>query len=413
MKATFPSYSFEPTTVRPQCESEASTDLGKAQCIWDQIHELLRRSNNTEEIDSHLQELLLRFLTVSQGVMSSTAANYDLNRLFMGLFIAGIAVFLAFLPAYKLLVMSKYPGLFLIFSILGYGGMMFASSYVEEEQQFWYWVFTGWTFYIHVKSARQQRKRAHRSSYRSQVSWLSSIYPIGLAITYRILRRWNQTGQKFAAEPDIARTFFPSNQNIFWVLVIFTYADMAKSLVSSPRFLMWRLIGFLTTLAAFVFKAAFVASDSPELLGDSFLEPIGEKLSSVTLVLQARIVFCGISIMMLLAALARNNPRISAKHNGKPSYVSVCHDTLLIKKFSTESDVSRSADAFLDHTVEGSECATLFNIQDTTQYPFIVGYDWYRVDCHISAFTIHDLLCLWWFKRNFFGRSLQRIQWDR
>lgn len=324
MKATFPSYSFEPTPFRSQCESEASTDLGKAQCIWDQIHELLHRSSDIDEVNSQLQELLLRFLRISQGVMSSTAANYDLTRLFLGLFIAGIAVFLAFLPTYKLLVKSKYPGLFLIFSILGYGGMMFASSYVEEEQQFWYWVFTGWTFYMHVKSAKQQRKRVHGPGYRSLVPWFSSVYTIGLAITYRILRRWNQTGQKFAAEPDIARTFFPSNQNIFWVLVIFTYADMARSLVGSPGSLIWRLVGFLTTIAAFVFKAAFVASDSPELLDASFLEPIGKKLSCVSLVLQARTVFCGIAIMMLLTALAKNNSRAPAKHNGKLS----CFDLL-------------------------------------------------------------------------------------
>lgn len=201
---------------------------------------------------------------------------------------------------------------------------MFASSYVEEEQQFWYWVFTGWTFYMHVKSAKQQRKRVHGPGYRSLVPWFSSVYTIGLAITYRILRRWNQTGQKFAAEPDIARTFFPSNQNIFWVLVIFTYADMARSLVGSPGSLIWRLVGFLTTIAAFVFKAAFVASDSPELLDASFLEPIGKKLSCVSLVLQARTVFCGVAIMMLLTALAKNNSRAPAKHNGKLS----CFDLL-------------------------------------------------------------------------------------
>lgn len=332
MKATFPSYSFDPTPIRPQCESEASTDIEKAQCIWNQIHELLYRSNDREEVNSQLQELLLKFLRISQSIMSSTAANYDLNKLFLGLFVGGIAVFLAFLPTYKLLVKSKYPGLFFIFSILGYGGMMFASSYVEEEQQFWYWVFTGWTFYLHVKSAKQQRNRVHGSSYRSRIPWLSSIYTIGLAVTYRILRRWNQTGQKFAAEPDIARTFFPSNQNIFWVLVIFTYADMAKSLVGSPGSLLWRLVGCLTTLAAFIFKAAFVASDSPELLGDSFLEPFGETLSSVSLVMQARTVFCGVAIMFLLAALAKNDSRKSAKHNSKPSHVPTFPDTLLIKQ---------------------------------------------------------------------------------
>jgi len=29
--------------------------------------------------------------------------------------------------------------------------MMFASSYVEEEQQFWYWIMAGWTTLLFLK----------------------------------------------------------------------------------------------------------------------------------------------------------------------------------------------------------------------------------------------------------------------
>lgn len=31
-----------------------------------------------------------------------------------------------------------------------YGVMMFASSYVEEEQQFWYWITSGWLVYFAI-----------------------------------------------------------------------------------------------------------------------------------------------------------------------------------------------------------------------------------------------------------------------
>lgn len=321
MKATFPDYSFEPTLFQPSCEAKASTDLEKAQCAWSQVHELLRQSNDADEVDSQLQESLLHFLGISQGVMSNTAANYDLNKLYLGLLITGVVVLLTFPATYKSIAGSKYPGLFLVFSVLSYGGMMFASSYVEEEQQFWYWIFTGWTFYLHVKSTGQQSKRSLVSDCPSRM--LSAISTIGLSITYRVLRRWNQTGQKFAAETDIARTFFPSHQNIFWVLVILTYAVTSwRLLVISPGSFAWRFISFLTTLAAFGFKVAFVESDSLELLGESFLAPIGKTLSGVSLILQARTIFCGVAMMIVLAAFARRGISGAVnKRNGKSSYI--------------------------------------------------------------------------------------------
>lgn len=72
--------------------------------------------------------------------MSSTASNYDVNRLVAGAFLAlasslGAAITLS--P--KRVVLSAGDLAFLLATVL-YGVMMFASSFVEEEQQFWYWI---------------------------------------------------------------------------------------------------------------------------------------------------------------------------------------------------------------------------------------------------------------------------------
>ena len=322
IEAAFPSYTFDPMLLRSSCESGPSNDLEEAQCAWAQVHKMLDESRDADDADSQIQAALLHFLRVSQNVMSSTAGNYDLNRLYLGLFITGVAALLSFPTTYGLLAGSKYPGLFLVFSVLTYGGMMFASSYVEEEQQFWYWIFTGWTFYLHVKSNGLQEKHASpgskpRRSYRSQIPSLAATGTIGLAVAFRVLRRWNQTGQKFAAEPDIARTFFPSNQNTLWVLVILTYVDIYRHLFNSSFSLVWRLVSFLVTLAAFFFKLAFVASDSPELLSESFLGPMGKMLNNVSLISQARIVFCGVGLMILfIMAASRATPGALGRHKG-------------------------------------------------------------------------------------------------
>jgi ethanolamine phosphate transferase 2 subunit G len=83
--------------------------------------------------------------------MSSTASNYDIPKLILGLsvtFLATLLAFIAALPTLKLSLKTSSP--FLLTSLL-YGIMMFASSYVEEEQHFWYWAATAWLALLSIK----------------------------------------------------------------------------------------------------------------------------------------------------------------------------------------------------------------------------------------------------------------------
>lgn len=83
--------------------------------------------------------------------MSSTASNYDVPRLFIGIGLTFIATLLALFATYPTLKWSiKSASPFIIISLL-YGVMMFASSYVEEEQHFWYWAATGWLALLAIK----------------------------------------------------------------------------------------------------------------------------------------------------------------------------------------------------------------------------------------------------------------------
>ena len=80
--------------------------------------------------------------------MSSAASNYDVNRLITGASIAFLSVTLAICSATGGMSLVNADGAFGLHLTGLYAVMMFASSYVEEEQHFWYWIAGGWFAYL-------------------------------------------------------------------------------------------------------------------------------------------------------------------------------------------------------------------------------------------------------------------------
>ncbi|KAJ5180357.1 GPI ethanolamine phosphate transferase 2 [Penicillium capsulatum] len=305
VQATFPGASFEPDAIATSCASGADSGIEGAQCAWFQAHQLSQQAKANNDF-SAVGPALQRFSRIAQDVMSSTASNYDVSKLCLGLLITGAAAVLVLPPICKDCTRSTYTGVFLVFMILGYGSMMFASSYVEEEQQFWYWICSGWLFYLHIKSGSSGGSSRRHLKFNS-TTW-TKVGTLGLAVCQRLIRRWNQTGQKFAAEPDIARTFFPSNPAILWGLVIITYADAGYHLLRSlPSSVLPRLCALVLVAVALMFKLNFVANDSPELLVNTFLSDVaGRGLIDWSLVWQARTVFGGVACCIFLAIFTKS-----------------------------------------------------------------------------------------------------------
>jgi ethanolamine phosphate transferase 2 subunit G len=85
--------------------------------------------------------------------MSSTASNYNVKKLVIGQSIAAGALLFAAIAAGPTIwasVKTSYPIMAIGFV---YGIMMFASSYVEEEQNFWYWATSGWLALLWIRSS--------------------------------------------------------------------------------------------------------------------------------------------------------------------------------------------------------------------------------------------------------------------
>lgn len=92
-----------------------------------------------------------QFSKHAQDVMSSTASNYDLGRLNAGIVLAALATVICLATAFTALLASRSSGLWTSSVTTLYSAMMFASSYVEEEQHFWYWASSGWIAWLFLK----------------------------------------------------------------------------------------------------------------------------------------------------------------------------------------------------------------------------------------------------------------------
>lgn len=247
----------------------------------------------------------------AQDVMSSAASNYDVPKLLLG---TGLAIFICLLSFFTIpsLLPISSAGIYYFLTLTLYAVLMFASSYVEEEHNFWYWITSGWFFYLYIGSLRHGKSNA----------WL--LHPALMALViHRVVRRWNQTGQKFAGAHDIVTSgiIHGNNSILLWTLVGATYLDVtnrisqhiARSMVildesasisqqdSEPE-QQHRMVGSLIAtplcVAAIVFKLAFTVKDAPELTY-GISEGIMERVEMLNLVDLARMVFGGIALVFL------------------------------------------------------------------------------------------------------------------
>jgi ethanolaminephosphotransferase len=79
------------------------------------------------------------------------ASNYDLRLMAAGVATMFAALVLAIANLVPLMGDSSSAELLFPVVTVAYGVMMFASSYVEEEHHFWYWIATGWFMVLFLK----------------------------------------------------------------------------------------------------------------------------------------------------------------------------------------------------------------------------------------------------------------------
>ncbi|KAI8605279.1 hypothetical protein EDD21DRAFT_156427 [Dissophora ornata] len=123
---------------------------------------------------------------------------------------------------------------------------LFASSFVEEEHQFWYFFNMTWWVVLALTSGSYLRTATVLPTFKKegepedeasrerggQSSAAAAGYCLLQMAILRLLRSWNQTGQKYADQIDLRYYFNSSWTGFSWILFWISMALVATSMIS-------------------------------------------------------------------------------------------------------------------------------------------------------------------------------------
>ena len=134
------------------------------------------------------------------------------------------------------------------------------------------------------------------------------LYTMALLGVLRVVRVWNQTGQKHAGEPDVARNVLPAHNIMLMVFVLASFLFASYRFcqrLSSRRSFAVAGFSIWLCLAGFTLKARFTSIDAPELLIG--LEPwlFLEAIQHNALAAQMIQILSGIGVFVFLAVFPK------------------------------------------------------------------------------------------------------------
>lgn len=145
---------FDPQSGTDPCMLQA-TDINDLACQWQKLNKQAHLMTEIIGIDPVWLASMAQWLHRAQDLMSGMASNYNMPRLFLGQGLAIASALVGIVAVGNIGVAHKGQLVPLALVAVSYGIMMFASSYVEEEQHFWYWTSTLWLAFLGLRQIRR------------------------------------------------------------------------------------------------------------------------------------------------------------------------------------------------------------------------------------------------------------------
>lgn len=182
--------------------------------------------------DKSVEDLLLEMKVIQEDLaLSATNYNYTFLKYGIGSMILGLLVVLFF----NIKPTAKFVFSLAISLVLGIS--MFASSFIEEEHQIWWWLTVS---LILVSKAPTTRK-------------------IIMMTSLRLIRGWNNSGQKYIYE-SVINDLLKQHTTIQWILNIFTMLVIALPFLKNKgefERLSSILLATFTTMSCLTYKSCF------------------------------------------------------------------------------------------------------------------------------------------------------------
>lgn len=156
-----------------------------------------------------------------QKVLATSSTNYNYTNIFQGY--AALIVSLIFVLAifnYYFLKSSSTPKSLVFFYqifALVYAVHFHGSSLIEEEQYIWWFLTTLSVGFLGIFTFKNITRK-------------TLLYYGLLILGLRILKSWNNSGQKWTSNFTIGYYLLNKNQEVLWILITLTYALLAGSI---------------------------------------------------------------------------------------------------------------------------------------------------------------------------------------
>ncbi|CAI2164269.1 7264_t:CDS:10 [Funneliformis geosporum] len=212
LQSIWSSFDRNPNVAQSEldCDINSDDDQVQLQCLYSRAYYNHAKSLEFKDI-SYINDAL-SFYNKSSSRLSSSFSDYDLVSMFVGLCFMILAVTFYLVTMVKSYVqwnkrfniqsknLQTHLELLSILGTVGFCFTLFASSYIEEEHQFWSSIKTPFIKQAFVLVCKM--------------------------ILIRLIRAWNQTGQKFAGEIDIRFYLNTSYINLMWILYFNTISAL-------------------------------------------------------------------------------------------------------------------------------------------------------------------------------------------
>ncbi|KAL6935972.1 hypothetical protein ACO0OL_002161 [Hanseniaspora opuntiae] len=247
-----------------------------------QLDELL---NNLVDFQDELEGRDVQHMKLLQKQLMDSSTNYNYSLIYCSMFLAFAMIPCVFL--YTMEFSIQYLSVLALSLVLGISS--FATSFIEEEHKVWYWLMV----FTLVSTTLM---------FKHELKFKNVSISLGLLTCLRIMKSWNNSGQKFFYY-DLISNYLKNNEMICWLLFLFTLI-MNLAMIQKGSVFDFTVSSYLSS-SLFLYKLNWESKNSSIDL--SWMKDYNLFEDGDNLAYSAKKIFATIAVAVLLTKIVNKN----------------------------------------------------------------------------------------------------------